>query len=253
MTGVHDQHLDAVIGAARHAAIRPAWNSPTVGHLPIDDLAGQAEQRAFLWLCHVLSFKPEDKYPALGGAISAHVIRAHAEASGYPWSLDAPAGALLPRGREGEPLARGRTEAALRVRRTLASTSMPGEVSLGTEAGRLLATWLVQTERSHLSGASGKLARHVAQHAHNGPYAPHLGTGWWAVAGPSLVKTLAEMAPSMPGGGRPKAEDQAVRALLRWATTQVDATGVVTRVWLAERAGITRATLNTWTTNRTND
>lgn len=130
-----------------------------------------------------------------------------------------------------------RMQAALDLRKTF--------LPLGSDAPesvrpvRLVAAWLTHAGGHGLIRPTTQLAQILLEQGQ-----PPLDRAWFATHGLTLLEELSRG--RTLSEGNPDAEEKAYRAQLRAVVTQVARAEVIGTKALAERAGITRATLSAW-------
>lgn len=189
---------------------------------------------------------PRDAINVAGG-LAAHLVRLRAAAVSdhdepplWTWEVVRATTAI------GLTIAnRGRDE------RALAAMSIRRAIALGpagdpdAEPARALSAWLFPPGEQVADAAAGQLARHLVTRMDR--YQDLLAAAWYAVHGLALVEALATEQPEAGfSGGRPRQETANTRAALRIAVRGVAAADIVTKAALAEAAGVSRPTLNTW-------
>lgn len=178
---------------------------------------------------------------AAAGQLAAHVLRLHAAAAldadeAAPWMRElARAGGAI----AAESDVDRRAVAAMAIRRACAA----GPVGdLEAEPARMVARWLYPEAPE---AAAGHLCRHVVTHIDR--YDHLLAPAWYAVHGTDLLAELAGRQPAVESaGGRPSSTASEPRALLRIAVRGVAAARLMPKARLAELAGVSRPTLDSW-------
>ncbi|MDG4795092.1 hypothetical protein [Micromonospora sp. WMMD1082] len=180
------------------------------------------------------------------GLIAAHAIRLHAvdlvdrDDSPPLWAFEvAEAGNAIGSDPTHDPDRRAVT--AMAIRRAI-SRGPAGDPD--AEPGRTLAGWLFPN--ADADAAAAHLAAHVLAHALR--YRKWWGRpAWYAAFGLDLLDVLTEDLPAVdPAGGRPRREEARQREALRVAVAGVHAARIATKARIAEAAGISRPTLDSW-------
>lgn len=99
---------------------------------------------------------------------------------------------------------------------------------------RLVAAWLTHAGNRQLVPVTARLCEYVLEHTPLTPRA--LAAGWYATHGPRVLLELSARR------GRPTHSD----TLLRQAVRGVYAARILTPTEIADRAGVTRSTLDAW-------
>ena len=169
--------------------------------------------------------------PREAATLSAVAIAAHLERSGdHAFLVERHAVALLSHDTD------KRFQAGMLILRD----SRDADLGDADEPVRLLIKWL--TTDAGDPAVSGHLARWVADHL--GTHRDDLRTAWWRLHGLDLVRVLA--AGQHGGAGRPLREQLPTREQLRAAVQLRWAAGAIGKTALADAAGISRPTLDTW-------
>ncbi|WP_328384447.1 hypothetical protein OHQ88_33640 (plasmid) [Micromonospora zamorensis] len=182
------------------------------------------------------------------GGLAAHLVRLHAATAArdhdepplWAWEVaratEAITLTIANRDRD------ERAVTAMAIRRAIA-LGPAGDPD--AEPARALSAWLFPPGQQVADAAAGQLARHILTRSDR--YTDLFADAWYAVHGLKLVKALAaEQSTAAPSGGRPRQETATIRAALRLAVRGVAAADIVTKAALAEAAGVSRPTLDTW-------
>ena len=167
------------------------------------------------------------------GQIASHALRLAAD-PGTPWGAALHGVAAAINSADWDE----RTYATLALRKTF--KDLPEPVGPDVVAARRVAAWLRLDGGPQLPAATVRLCRTAQEQA-----SAELGRAWYATHGRDLLRVLAERGPLLQG--KATAAERARRDDLRLATLAVhDADPTLTKSALANAAGITRITLNSW-------
>lgn len=111
------------------------------------------------------------------------------------------------------------------------------------EPARLFAKWLAATGESQILACGGQLARWIISNG-GAAWTQHLGTAWWSLHGDAALDHFLQG--YTPAGGRPTDQSEHSRQQLSVTVRGIHSTGDYSKSSIAQRAGISRPTLDSW-------
>lgn len=184
--------------------------------------------------------------PDEAARIAAYALRIRYHAEGAEWADATPVGAGIAFLDSQVGQAITSTDPDLRITTGIALIRGLSGAGAEGEGARLVGKWLMNQDDRQRWAAAGYLARWVIAQC-PAPY-DTVGCGWWRLHGLEAVGTLSAEETSR-GRGRPSAEQVDSLIPLRTAVMRRYQAGEITKVALAEAAGITRRTLDAWLTS----